>query len=87
MEGPDKYILVRVPVRKKVRLIDEFPVTLDTRNGFEVMVCSDCGYPIASVEGRRKSWYCPKCAKFKKGGSTNDVQWIRRKELIENGLG
>ena len=84
MKDPDKWILIQIPVTKKVRLIAEFPVVLQfADNGLQIVVCSTCGYPIADVQGHHSAWYCPKCAKFRKGGSTNDVRWIVTKEAEE----
>jgi len=65
--------------------IDEFPVTMEMGRGFEIMVCAECGYPVASGSfrfktGKRKSWYCIYDQKFLKGGSTNTVKWVITKE-------
>ena len=65
--------------------IDEYPVILEMGRGLEIMVCSGCGYPVASgsfrsKNGYRKSWYCLHDEKFLKGGSTDTVKWVLTKE-------
>lgn len=57
---------------------DEYPVILDSVDHVSVLVCSSCGRPVGSgrMNDNRKGWHCYHCQKWKKGGVTDDVQWV-----------